>query len=179
MVGLVQRTDVHVTKAQKKSPLNILFEKRMDSTLIRIAANTSLDPATNELIFSNQTGILKHRLEPLSSQLLAYLAQHRGNLLSREQLIEELWEGNEGVGNKALTRNIYKLRKAFEAHGIDNPIETIPKKGYRIEGSAPFQLPKKKRSTTWLVAAGVVVGFIVLKLMVPGMFHMMSHRMMH
>jgi adenylate cyclase len=72
------------------------------------------------------------RLEPRVMDLLVYLAQHPGQLVSREELERAVWAGAI-VSYDALTGAIQKLRKAFN----DDPrrpriIETLSKKGYRL-----------------------------------------------
>lgn len=65
-------------------------------------------------------------------QVLVYLAEHQGKVVSRSELEESIWEGRV-VGEDALTNNISKLRRAF-ADSARNPrvIETLPKTGYRL-----------------------------------------------
>lgn len=72
------------------------------------------------------------RLEPRTMQLLVYLAEHAGEVVSRTKLEEEIWDGRI-VGEDALTNSISKLRRAFNDNAR-NPsvIETLPKTGYRL-----------------------------------------------
>ena len=72
------------------------------------------------------------RLEPQSSKLLVFLAQHTNQIVSKQQLITHLWE-NSFVTDDALARCISRLRKSLK----DDPkqprlIETLPKRGYRL-----------------------------------------------
>jgi len=77
-------------------------------------------------------GDIEVKLESKVMAVLAYLAEHSGELVSREDLESAVW-GQTIVGYDALTRCIAKLRKALN----DDPrqpryIETISKKGYRL-----------------------------------------------
>jgi Tol biopolymer transport system component/DNA-binding winged helix-turn-helix (wHTH) protein len=71
-------------------------------------------------------------LEPKIMQVLVELAESQGEVVSRDALLEKVWEGTF-VSDDVLTRSVVELRKIF---GDDsrNPrvIETIPKKGYRL-----------------------------------------------
>ncbi len=64
--------------------------------------------------------------------LLVYMSQRQGKVLTRDEIDEHVWEGTV-VGYDALTNAIIKLRKAF-GDNARNPgiIETLPKKGYRL-----------------------------------------------
>ena len=72
------------------------------------------------------------KLEPKVMQVLVYLAQHSGKVVSREALEAVVWAGMV-VGYDALSGSIIKLRKAL---GDDSRhpqyIETVSKKGYRL-----------------------------------------------
>ncbi len=70
-------------------------------------------------------------LQPKFIEVLAYLAAQYPRLVTREELIEAIWNGNGYVGEKALTNAVWNLRKAFD--DSDEPIiETIRKTGYRL-----------------------------------------------
>ena len=72
------------------------------------------------------------RLEPRTIAVLVHLAARAGQVVTREELEQEVWSGRV-VGYEALSNAIAKLRRAFE----DDPkrplvIETVPKAGYRL-----------------------------------------------
>jgi len=75
------------------------------------------------------------KLEPKVMQVLVFLAQHSGKVVSREALEAVVWAGMV-VGYDALSGSIIKLRKAL---GDDSRhpryIETVSKKGYRLIAS--------------------------------------------
>lgn len=73
----------------------------------------------------------KKLLQPKFIEVLAYLAGQYPRLVSREELIEAVWEGNFYVGEKSLTNAIWKLRNELSV--IDGDIiETVRKTGYRL-----------------------------------------------
>lgn len=88
-----------------------------------------VEPSTLRAIGDNQDIV---RLEPRAMQVLVYLAEHAGRVISRAELEENVWEGRI-VGEDALTNTISKLRRAF-ADNARHPkiIETLPKTGYRL-----------------------------------------------
>ncbi|AEE25352.1 transcriptional regulator domain-containing protein (plasmid) [Glaciecola sp. 4H-3-7+YE-5] len=70
-------------------------------------------------------------LQPKFIHVLAYLAAQFPRLVTREELIEEVWDGNFPVGEKALTNAIWNLRNEFKQFDNIN-LETVRRKGYRL-----------------------------------------------
>jgi DNA-binding winged helix-turn-helix (wHTH) protein/TolB-like protein/cytochrome c-type biogenesis protein CcmH/NrfG len=72
------------------------------------------------------------RLEPRAIELLVFLTQRAGEVISREELLSALWPGVI-VGDNALTQVITKLRKALgDTARKPTYIEAISKRGYRL-----------------------------------------------
>ena len=61
---------------------------------------------------------------------LSYLMNHKGQIVSREALMEYLWSTDYFVDDSTLTVNITRLRKKLEEIGIENAIETRRGLGY-------------------------------------------------
>lgn len=72
------------------------------------------------------------RLEPKVADLLFLLAGDRGQVVTRERLLEALWPGLV-VGDDVLARTVFKLRQAL-GDDAKSPryVETIAKRGYRL-----------------------------------------------
>lgn len=72
------------------------------------------------------------RLEPKAMDLLVFMASRHGSVISRDELLAEVWAGTV-VSDEALTNAIIKLRKALH-DDARHPrfIETVPKRGYRL-----------------------------------------------
>jgi TolB-like protein/DNA-binding winged helix-turn-helix (wHTH) protein/cytochrome c-type biogenesis protein CcmH/NrfG len=71
-------------------------------------------------------------LEPLAMAVLVYLARHHGEVVSREALERDVWQGAV-VGYDAVTNTIIKLRKALQDDARQpRYIATVPKKGYQL-----------------------------------------------
>ncbi|MFC3034673.1 winged helix-turn-helix domain-containing protein [Pseudoalteromonas fenneropenaei] len=82
-------------------------------------------------------------LQPKYIEVLTFLAAHPGELISRKEIIEHVWQGNNFVGEKALTNAIWHLRKAFKQLDPDNEyIETKRKSGYRLLIATEQPLPE-------------------------------------
>lgn len=63
-------------------------------------------------------------------KILSYLINHKGEIVSRELLMEYLWSTDYFVDDSTLTVNITRLRKKLEEIGIENVIETRRGLGY-------------------------------------------------
>jgi TolB-like protein/DNA-binding winged helix-turn-helix (wHTH) protein len=102
-------------------------------------------------------------LQPRVMQVLVTLAQADGEVVSRDALISECWNGRI-VGEDAITRVIVHLRRL--AHRVDRGgfrLETIPRVGYRLaatdESGAPVELVARGGLVgrrTMLAAGGAV-----------------------
>ena len=63
-------------------------------------------------------------------KILSYLINHKGEIVSRELLMEYLWTSEFFVDDSTLTVNITRLRKKLDEIGIENVIETRRGLGY-------------------------------------------------
>jgi Transcriptional regulatory protein, C terminal len=64
--------------------------------------------------------------------LLAFLASRGGHVVSRDEIIDAVWEGRF-IAETTLTRAIADLRRALgDSQRAPQYIETIPKRGYRL-----------------------------------------------
>ena len=64
--------------------------------------------------------------------IFSYLLNNRGNIVSRDELMTELWNNEEYINENALTVNISRLRSKLESFGINNAIETRKGQGYKL-----------------------------------------------
>lgn len=68
--------------------------------------------------------------------VLQRLAERRGDVVLRDELVREVWEGNVYTGTRALTQVIWKLRRLLDgdaepADGV-GAIRTVSKTGYQL-----------------------------------------------
>ena len=77
-------------------------------------------------------------LTPIEFKLLAALISARGRVLSREQLIEQVWGGGTFITDRAIDTHITNLRKKVEpASGSPRYLISVRGSGYRFEGDPP------------------------------------------
>ena len=124
------------------------------------------------------------RLEPKLAQLLRYFLDRRQKTLTRDQIIDDIWNGAAGA-DQSLTNAVSQLRKLLTAARPDAAvIETIPKVGYRFVASvkAPDEaegimahaaerpatrsaLPIRQRPKLWAAMGAAallaIIGFLV------------------
>jgi TolB-like protein/DNA-binding winged helix-turn-helix (wHTH) protein len=85
----------------------------------------SFDPDTDVLCNGRST----IHLEPQVGKLLEYLLRHQDQLLTRERLLHDVWDGRI-VSDDAIHRCIGLLRQALSPGDKRAFIRTIPRKGY-------------------------------------------------
>ena len=108
----------------------------------------------------------ERRVEPRAMDLLLYGCERSGQLLSKEQIILDVW-GGTSVVPEALQRVISNLRKSLD-DSRDHPefIETVSRKGYRFlkaprasTEEGPINLTEKSVHTSPLL---LIVGALML-----------------
>ena len=65
-------------------------------------------------------------------RILLLLMKNRGNTVSREKLMEQLWQTEDFVDENTLTVNVNRLRKKLSAAGLSDFIETKFGVGYLV-----------------------------------------------
>ena len=86
-------------------------------------------------------------LQPKQMDVLYYLALHHPRVIPRKELIDQVWNSNEYVGEKALTNTIWHLRQNLaEVAGNGDVIETIRKAGYRLLLTPQWQEQQEKNT---------------------------------
>jgi DNA-binding response OmpR family regulator len=72
------------------------------------------------------------RLTAREFELLAYLARHPDQVLSREQILNAVWGYDFDPGTKVLEVYIGYLRRKLGVDSGEGPIETVRNVGYRL-----------------------------------------------
>ena len=62
--------------------------------------------------------------------IFSYLFSNKNKLVSRDELMTELWNNDEYINDNALTVNISRLRSKLKELGADNLITTRKGQGY-------------------------------------------------
>jgi DNA-binding winged helix-turn-helix (wHTH) protein len=93
-----------------------------------------VEPALGRI--SSESG--EQFLRPREMDLLIYLAEQHGRIVSADNIMSEVWSGVE-VTNDSLYFSISQLRKRLdEPDAEESIIETMPKRGYRL--TVPVEL---------------------------------------
>ena len=123
----------------------------------------SVRPSSREVVQGDDRDVL----EPRVMQVLVLLARHRGQVISRDQLIEACWAGRV-VGEDAINRCIARVRRLAETRG-GFAVETIARVGFRLteEKSAAEELAPSLPSPAsgggrWKWMAGAVVAVLLV-----------------
>ena len=69
----------------------------------------------------NEMGILKALLE------------QKGKIVTREKLMERLWESDSFIDDNTLTVNVARLRKKLEGIGVVDMVKTRKGIGYAVD----------------------------------------------
>jgi len=109
-------------------------------------------------------------LDPKVVDVLRRLVAAQGEVVSRESLMTDVWEGLV-VTDFALSRCIYQLRRNLcRAAGTkDSPIETLPKRGYRLTWpvAGPADIPARAKKTRWLPITAAAIALISATVLIP------------
>lgn len=93
-----------------------------------------------------RSGTKTEAVEPRVMQALIVLAQAKGGVLSRDELVQRCW-GGRIVSEDAINRCIAKVRKLCELDGGGSfAIETIPRVGYRLVETVPISAPPAQQA---------------------------------
>lgn len=87
-----------------------------------------LDTGENSLVFGDE----KITLTKNEYRILLCLMENKGKVVSREKLMERLWETDSFVDENTLTVNVNRLRKKLDAAGLKDFIATKFGVGYII-----------------------------------------------
>ena len=88
-----------------------------------------LNTGDNTLTYRNE----KISLSKNEFRILLILMENKGKVVSREKLMEQLWETDSFVDENTLSVNVGRLRKRLDAAGLEDFITTKFGVGYLIE----------------------------------------------
>lgn len=126
---------------------------------------------TGEVSIGEQTA----RLRPKTYLLAQYLSERSGQVISKEELLENVWEGSF-VEEQAVFQSINEIRKAFSPTEV---IKTYPRKGYEwvvpsqpemVETHHQETLGGIQRKHAIVICVTALVGLLLLALLIgwPG-----------
>jgi DNA-binding winged helix-turn-helix (wHTH) protein/TolB-like protein len=113
-------------------------------------------------------GVDQEHLEPMVMDVLMVLAGHQGSVVTRDQLVDAVWQGRF-VTDEAIVAKIATLRNKL-GDDARNPtyIETVPRRGYRLmmpivfPDSAQPEVVRKSRLPNYLVPIVIVAASLLM-----------------
>ena len=124
--------DDYITKPY--NPTILLL--RIANIFKRMENNTNKSYYDGVLVYQNKGMLVKDdkELDLTKNEMIIFscLLSNRGNIVTRDELMTELWNNEEYVNENALTVNISRLRAKLEEFGIENAIETRKGQGYKL-----------------------------------------------
>lgn len=128
--------DHYITK-----PFNIQILMAKIATLLRRANNLGISQDKincNEFILNISKSTLEKdqkeiELTKNEFRILKHLVQNRGKIVSREEIMEDLWDDESFIDDNTLTVNITRLRNKMEEIGLKELIETKRGQGYMLK----------------------------------------------
>lgn len=117
---------------------------RIQSVLRSAKSSLALDPVLEcegvRLDCSRATMSFQNASIELSKnelRIMSMLMQHAGTIVSRQDIMCELWESDEFVDDNTLTVNVNRLRKSLERIGVDpHFVKTSRGFGYSVGNQA-------------------------------------------
>lgn len=90
------------------------------------------------MVFDCGSGIITYegsRIELTKNEMriLQELLEQKGKIVTRDQLMERLWESDSFIDDNTLTVNVARLRKKLEEAGIKDVIKTRKGIGYVVD----------------------------------------------
>ena len=125
--------DDYITKPYNPTILilriNAIF-KRME--------NKSDILAYNELEIDPKKGIIKNEKEEIiltknKMIIFTFLLANKGNIVTRDELMTDLWNNDSYINDNALNVNISRLRTKLKDFGYEDAIETRKGQGYILK----------------------------------------------
>lgn len=109
---------------------------RINSVLKRVYSKEVQESMVyKDLVLNLSNGTISYKDNTLNLtkneiKILSYLIKNKGKIISRENLMEYLWNDDFFFDDNTLSVNITRLRKKIESIGLKNPIETRRGLGY-------------------------------------------------
>lgn len=120
--------DVDVLVAKVQALLRRTYHFGNEMTPLLECKGARLNTADQSVTFEGN----KIELTKNEYRILLTLMQNKGVVVSREKLMDELWQTDAFVDDNALTVNMGRLRKKLESAGLKDFIETKFGGGYII-----------------------------------------------
>lgn len=138
LLSINNGADHYITK-----PFNIHILLAKISSLLRrtsmVTENSGIINVEDFVLNINKSTIQKGEkcieLTKNEFRILKYLVQNRDKIVTREDIMECLWESEDFIGDSTLTVNITRVRNKLEELGIKELLETKRGQGYILKRS--------------------------------------------
>ncbi len=137
VIGLEMGADDYLSKPVRYHELMA----RLKSVFRRVSSGVQKEPGPlnlfgMEINLATRTVKINRRTVEftfMEFELLTFLAKNPGRVFSRNHLLDSLWHESQFVETRTVDVHVRRLRKKFEAHGLNpNIIETVRGVGYRM-----------------------------------------------
>jgi DNA-binding response OmpR family regulator len=139
ILGLEIGADDYITKPF--SPREVVA--RIKAVLKRVQPQSTLTTHTERIVIDQMTidvecyevtiGNQKIELTPKEIEMLIYLSRNKNKVLTREQILNQVW-GYDYLGDtRAVDTLIKRLRKKLPASGLNFEIKSVYSIGYKLE----------------------------------------------
>ena len=123
--------DDYITKPY--NPTILLL--RINAVFKRLGAKSDNTTTYRGMEILPHKGVIKYKDDEITltkneMTIFMYLLSHREHIVSRDELMTELWNNEEYLNDNALTVNISRLRGRFKDIGMEDVIETRKGQGY-------------------------------------------------
>ncbi|SEQ03741.1 DNA-binding response regulator, OmpR family, contains REC and winged-helix (wHTH) domain [Lachnospiraceae bacterium NE2001] len=131
LISMGYGADDYITKPYNPTLLLLrignIFKRLGGSAEVAEYRDVRLDFRRSMIIGRDGTETVLSKNEML---ILSFLFNHKGQIVSRDDLMTDLWNNSEYLNDNALTVNISRLRTKLESAGVANAIETRKGQGY-------------------------------------------------
>ncbi len=125
------------------APSDLLQRLRLHLSLQKRNEETSSVINVGDLQLETSSGIVRRGTRSIGltereSSLLLLLFRERGKAVSRDQILREVWNDEQGVSSNVVEVYIRYLRQKLEEGGDTRLIHTIRGRGYCLNNGVPF-----------------------------------------
>jgi DNA-binding response OmpR family regulator len=133
LIGFMYGADDYIKKPYNLNlvlaRINSILSRRNNTNEEEITVNgVSINIVTSKLKYNDKVlDLSKNELK-----IIYYLFTNKDKVLSKDTLIEALWDSKFYIDENILHVNLSRLRKRLSDIGLDDFIKTVPNKGYMV-----------------------------------------------
>ena len=130
LISINYGADDFITKPYNSEILLARINRILNRTLDNVIKYKDIILDINKSIIIKNEEIID--LSKNELKIFHYLLKNQGNIISRDDLIDYLWDNNEFIDDNTLTVNINRLRSKLESINLNDTIITKRGQGYII-----------------------------------------------